>query len=47
MPSEILTDLKIKSVQPPPSGRLEIWDARELGLILRVTSHGKKSWVHQ
>lgn len=47
MPSEILTDLKAKSVQPPASGRLEIWDARELGLILRVTSHGKKSWALQ
>lgn len=47
MPSEILTDLKVKTVQPPPVGRVEIWDARERGLILRVTSNGKKSWALQ
>ncbi len=47
MPSEILTDLKIKSIKAPASGRLEFWDGRELGLILRVTSCGKKSWALQ
>ncbi len=47
MPSEILTDLKVKTIKPPAAGRIEVWDARELGLVLRVTSNGKKSWALQ
>lgn len=47
MPSEILTDLKVKTIKPPAVGRIEVWDARELGLVLRVTSNGKKSWALQ
>jgi integrase len=39
-----LTDIFVRSVQPPASGRLEIADARCVGLTLRVTHAGVKSW---
>src|SRR4051794_17742013 len=39
-----LTDAFIRTIRPPPSGRLEIWDARATGLALRVTPSGMLSW---
>ncbi len=39
-----LTDVLVRGLAPPPSGRLEITDARCPGLAIRVTSGGAKSW---
>ncbi|WP_375203529.1 tyrosine-type recombinase/integrase [Hyphococcus sp.] len=47
MASENLTDRRIRSLEPPESGRLELWDSSEPGLILRVTPAGAKSWALQ
>ncbi|THD45960.1 MAG: DUF4102 domain-containing protein [Bradyrhizobium sp.] len=40
----LLTDLFVRSAEPPPSGRLEVADTRCPGLTLRVTKGGAKSW---
>ena len=32
------------SVKPPETGRLEIWDTRVVGLMLRVTPSGAATW---
>lgn len=42
-----LTDRYVASVSPPPGGRIEIFDDNPLGvgLILRVSQTGRKSWV--
>src|SRR4051794_12692756 len=45
MPVKPLTDLLVRSVRPPPSGRTEITDARCRGLTLRVTATGEKTWA--
>ena len=47
MPSEFLSDRRIRSIEAPQNGRFEIWDAGEPGLILRVTPAGAKSWAVQ
>src|SRR5208283_4040606 len=39
-----LTDVFVRSVEPPAKGRLEITDLRCNGLTLRVTNGGVKSW---
>ena len=39
-----ITDAWLRGVRPPPAGRLEVWDARTTGLILRVTPSGVASW---
>jgi integrase len=45
MKGKALSDRAVASVKPPPSGRLEIWDAVLPGFGLRVTDKGAKSWV--
>jgi integrase len=44
MPTKKLTDLFVERVKPPPSGRIEYFDASFGGLALRVTEKGHKSW---
>lgn len=44
MPKETLTDALVKSVSPPPTGILELWDERCPGLCLRVMPTGRKVW---
>jgi integrase len=44
MPTEKLSEKRVASVQPPQSGRLELWDALVPGFGLRVTDKGAKSW---
>jgi integrase len=39
-----LTDVFIRTVKPPTSGRTEIWDARVSGLVLRLMPSGAASW---
>jgi integrase len=39
-----LTDAFLRSMKPPPTGRLEITDVRCAGLVFRVTPNGIKSW---
>jgi integrase len=39
-----LTDAFLRSMKPPPTGRLEISDVRCAGLVFRVTPNGIKSW---
>jgi integrase len=39
-----LTDVLVRSIAPPPSGRTEITDARCTGLAFRVTAAGARSW---
>jgi integrase len=39
-----LTDVWLRSVKPPESGRLEIWDTRVTGLVLRITPRGGATW---
>jgi integrase len=39
-----LTDAYIRTIRPPSSGRLEIWDTKVTGLALRVTASGARSW---
>jgi hypothetical protein len=40
----ILTDAFVRSVAAPTVGRIEVTDLRCVGLKLRVTSNGVKSW---
>ena len=39
-----LTDVWLRGVKPPEAGRLEIWDTRVTGLVLRVTPTGSATW---
>jgi integrase len=39
-----LTDALLRSLQPPGSGRLEIWDTAINGLVFRLTPTGAASW---
>lgn len=39
-----LTDVWLRGVKPPVAGRLEIWDTRVSGLMLRVTPSGAATW---
>ena len=38
------TNLAVENVKPPNSGRKEIRDTQVVGLALRVTSNGSKTW---
>src|SRR5271168_1821470 len=38
-----LTDAYLRTLKPPPGTRLEIWDGRQVDLMVRVTSK-KASW---
>jgi integrase len=42
-----LTDVFLKTVKPPGSGRLEIGDLACTGLTFRVTSNGVRSWSYR
>jgi hypothetical protein len=39
-----ITDAWLRGLKPPETGRLEIWDTREAGLVLRLTHLGVSSW---
>jgi integrase len=39
-----LTDALIRHIPPPATGRLEAADLRAIGLSLRITSNGARSW---
>lgn len=45
MASISLTDRYIRAIATPQNQRLEIWDERERGLVLRVTPAGVKSFT--
>ena len=46
MPTEKLTALFVKNVKPAPEGqRIEFWDSLLPAFGLRVSDHGRKSWV--
>src|SRR5215207_8282565 len=45
MPTEALTDNRVRSAPPPISGILELWDTRSSGLCLRVMASGFRSWT--
>lgn len=47
MATEMLTDRRVVSVCAEKGTRLEIWDARQHGLCLRVTDTGAKTWVYR
>ncbi len=39
-----LTDVWLRGLEPPATGRLEIWDTRAAALVLRVTTSGTFTW---
>jgi integrase len=39
-----LTDAWLRTLAPPAAGRLEVWDKRVRGLVLRVTPNGTFTW---
>jgi integrase len=39
-----LTDALLRAKQPPATGRLELVDLRCIGLLLRITAKGSRSW---
>ncbi len=41
----VLTDRSIRKLVAPEPGRLEVLDAKQPGLALRVTQNGKKTWT--
>jgi integrase len=45
MPKQKITDLFVERVKPPPTGRVEFFDASFPGLCLRVGFGGVKSWT--
>src|SRR5262249_36880387 len=47
MPHLKLTDRTVNAIQPPPSGRVDYFDAngKLAGFGLRVAASGRKSWV--
>ena len=46
MPTEKLTALFVKNVGPAPKGqRIEFWDRVLPAFGLRVSDHGRKTWV--
>jgi integrase len=40
-----LTDAFLRTIKPPASGRMEIWDIRVRGLHLRMTPAGTATWA--
>ena len=45
MATKRLTDKFIRAATPPPTKAVEYWDAAEIGLGLRVSPKGQKSWT--
>jgi integrase len=45
LPSETLTDVRVRSVAPPKKGILELWDGKASGLCFRVMKSGVRSWT--
>lgn len=39
-----LNDAFLRTLRPPAEGRLEVWDTRVSGLVLRLTSGGAATW---
>ncbi len=39
-----LNDACLRGLKPPERGRLEVWDTRVVGLVLRLTPTGAASW---
>jgi integrase len=39
-----ISDVWLRSLAPPTSGRLEVWDTRVTGLVLRMTPKGVATW---
>ena len=42
-----LNDLKLKRLQPPETGRLELTDDKAVGLKFRLTPNGRATWSVQ
>jgi len=40
-----LTDVYLRAVKPPASGRIELWDSRVRGLCFRLTAAGAAAWT--
>ena len=45
MPTETLTDARIRIAAPPQTGILELWDGKTSGLCFRVMKSGVRSWT--
>ncbi len=45
MPTEKLTDYRVKELKSPAAGSLEIFDQPTPGFGIRVTAAGKNSWI--
>ena len=45
MPTETLTDARVRSAAPPKTGILELWDGKTSGLCFRVMKSGVRSWT--
>ena len=39
-----INDAYLRTVRPPETGRLEIWDTRTNGLVIRITPTGAMTW---
>jgi integrase len=39
-----MTDAWLRKIERPATGRLEIWDTKAAGLVLRITSAGTATW---
>ena len=44
MPTELLTDARLRTVVPPTAGIFELWDTKTSGLCFRVMPSGVRSW---
>ena len=42
--SQLLTDVVIRQAKAPAAGRIDLWDSKVRGLVLRVTDRGVRSW---
>jgi integrase len=40
-----LTDRTVRSLKPPPAGRLDVWDEDFPGFGLRISAEGRRSWI--
>jgi Arm DNA-binding domain len=45
LPTEILTDARVRSAAPLEKGILELWDGKTSGLCFRVMKSGVRSWT--
>ena len=45
MPTETLTDARVRSAGPPKTGILELWDGQTSGLCFPVMKSGVRSWT--